>query len=82
MITAVHHPGRETLDRNVAPLKDTDANTETGNCAEVLVIVVLHFATTDGRRNVLGQQLGLAHSVLRVRNAVATNAVTRKVRNG
>ena len=81
MIAAVHHPGKQTLDRNLAPLKHTDANTETRNRTEVLVIVILHFATTNGRRNVLGKQLGLANGVLGVRNAVSADAVTRKVRD-
>ena len=82
MIAAVHQPSDKALDRNFAPLKDTNANAETGNGTEVFVKVVLYFATTDGRRNVLCQQLGLANRVLRVRNAVAANAVARKVWHG
>ena len=77
----MHYPSWKTLDGYVAPLKDTDADAETGNRTHVLVKVILHFATTDGRGDVLGQQLGLANSVLSVWHAVATNAITRKVRN-
>src|SRR5690606_27206030 len=82
VVAAMHEPGKRARDGDATGLKHTVTDAETSHGAEVLVEVLAGLITAQVADKVLGEELALTHSVLRVGHTHAGNPAATQVWNG